>query len=134
MSRRSLWRVCLVFLVAPLVGACGSSSPTSTAPPPNNNPPPVQSASISANPDNTFSPSSVDLLAGGTVTFSNSGGIHNVSTGDWECASGCSDMGGNGSPSAASWNFTRTFPNAGIVGFVCDEHAGVGMSGQITVH
>jgi len=133
MRARSLSAACLAVLLGALLGACNSESPTQSSPPPSNNPTPVQSASISANPDNTFSPNIVELLAGGTVTFSNSGGIHNVSTGDWACAMGCDDQGGNGSPSANGWSFTRTFPNPGTVGFVCDEHSGVGMNGQINV-
>lgn len=123
-----------VFALLLVVAACNSSSPTQTPPPGNNNPTPVQSASVSANNNNTFTPNQVDLVAGGTVTFSNSGGLHNVATGVWSCAEGCDDQGGNGSPSAADWSFTRTFPTAGTVGFVCDEHAGVGMNGQIIVH
>lgn len=127
-------RVVIVFGLLLAVAACSSSSPTQTPPPGNNNPNPVQSASVTANNNNTFTPNRVDLVAGGTVNFSNAGGLHNVATGLWSCAQGCNDQGGDGSPSTESWSFTRTFPTAGTVGFVCDEHAGVGMNGQIIVH
>jgi plastocyanin len=120
--------------VAALSSACNSSSPTSNAPPPGGgNSPPAQSASVTATNSNTFSPNVVVIAAGGTVSFSNGGGLHNVATGAWSCAVGCDDQGGDGSPSGASWSFTRTFPTAGVVNYVCDEHAGVGMTGQIDV-
>jgi len=124
-----------VLLFVVLTSACNSSAPSPMqAPPPGGgNQAPAQSASITANPDNTFSPDVVTIAVGGSVSFSNAGGQHNVSTGDFTCAVGCDDMGGNGAPSTASWSFTRTFNTAGTIGFVCDEHSSVGMRGQINV-
>jgi len=132
-SRTLIAMLSALILLATLV-ACNSSSPTQTTPPSGGGGTPVTAASISATPGNTFSPSEVNLAAGGTVTFSNSGGgIHNVSAAEFRCANGCDGEGGNGSPSAASWSFTRTFPDPGTVGFVCDEHSSVGMNGRIIV-
>jgi len=125
----------VLFAVALLASACNSSSPTANNPPPGGNITPVQSASVTATASNTFTPSLVDLIAGGTVTFSNSGGgLHNVNSGSFRCADGCDGEGGNGNVSTGNWTFTRTFPTAGTVGYVCDEHGGVGMSGRIVVH
>lgn len=124
-----------VLALVALISACNKSNPTPTQPPPSGggNQSPVQAAAVTANPDNTFTPDVVTISVGGTVTFSNAGGQHNVATGSFTCAVGCDDMGGNGAPSTASWSFTRTFTTAGTVGYVCDEHAGVGMRGQVNV-
>ena len=114
--------------------SCNSGSNTPTAPPSGGGGgTPVMSASVSATGSNTFSPSVVDLLAGGTVTFSNGSGLHNVNADSFRCANGCDGEGGNGNPSTANWSFTRTFPSAGTTNYVCDEHANVGMTGRIIV-
>ena len=86
----------------------------------------------------SFSPSSLTITAGDTVTWTNgSGGSHNVHAedGSFRCANGC-DGSGSGNPSTANWSFTRTFATAGTVRFYCDNHGapgGIGMSGTITV-
>jgi plastocyanin len=110
----------------------GSNTPTTT-PSGGGGGTPVTSASVTATGSNTFSPSVVNLLAGGTVTFSNGSGEHNVNADTFRCANGCDGEGGNGNPSTANWSFTRTFAAAGTTNYVCDEHAGVGMTGQIVV-
>ena len=134
---RSTSRATGILIVAISLGAlpsCNGSSNSPTTPPSGGGGgPPAQNASVTANNNNTFSPSSVTIVVGGTVTFTNAGGLHNVSTGVWACAVGCSDMGGNGAASAASWTFNRTFPTAGTTNYVCDEHAGVGMVGNVIV-
>jgi len=96
---------------------------------------PVMSVTVVAS-GTTFSPSVVNLAAGGTVTFTNAGGLHNVNASgsvNFRCANGCDGQGGNGAPSTATWSFQITFPAPGTTNFVCDEHASVGMSGQIIV-
>lgn len=133
MRTRSLLRPLAVLAMLALLPSCNSSTPSQPSPPPGGGGTPVMSASVNATPVNTFSPSEVNLLVGGTVNFSNSGGIHNVAADTFRCADGCDGQGGNGNPSANSWSFTITFPTAGTVGFVCDEHSGVGMSGRIIV-
>ena len=97
---------------------------------------------VTANPNLTFSPSSITINAGDTVTFRNGGGFHNVvsdpgSVTSFRCASGCDGAGGNGNLSSAAWSATVTFPTAGTIGYFCQAHGspgGVGMAGRITVN
>ena len=115
--------------------SCNSGSNTPTAPPGGGGTP-VTSALVTATGSNTFSPSVVNLLAGGTVTFSNGSGSHNVNAQggvSFRCANGCDGQGGNGDPATNAWSFTMTFPSAGTTTYVCDEHASVGMNGAIVV-
>ena len=91
----------------------------------------------------TFSPSTLSIAAGDTVTWTSAGGTapHNVrsdagSVTNFRCANGCDGAGGNGTPSAAAWTATVTFPTPGTIPFYCEIHGGpggVGMSGSITV-
>ncbi len=116
--------------------SCNSGSNTPTAPPGGGGGTPVMAATVIATGNNTFSPSVVNLSAGGTVTFSNGGGLHHVhasGNAGFRCAVGCDGQGGNGDPSTAGWSFTVTFPAPGTTNYVCDEHASVGMTGQIIV-
>ncbi len=130
--RRSSGILIATALVA--LAACGGSPSSPNPGGGGGPPPPVTNASVTATAANTFTPSTVNLVVGGTVAFANSGGgLHNVATGNWSCAAGCSDQGGNGAPSTAAWNFTRTFPTVGTVNYVCDEHGGQGMVGSIIV-
>jgi plastocyanin len=84
-----------------------------------------------------FSPSTLTIQAGDTVTWMNFGGSHNVAAddGSFRCSNGCDDTGGNGAISGASWTFTRTFNTPGTIGFHCQNHGspGAGMFGTITV-
>ena len=96
---------------------------------------------VTARSDLTFSPSSLTITAGDTVTFRNGGGFHNVvsdpgSVTSFRCANGCDGAGGNGNLSSQSWSATVAFPMAGTVGYFCEAHGssgGVGMSGRITI-
>jgi plastocyanin len=96
---------------------------------------------VTARSDLTFSPSSLTITAGDTVTFKNGGGFHNVasdpgSVTSFRCANGCDGAGGNGNLSSAAWSATVAFPTAGTVGYFCEAHGssgGVGMSGTITI-
>ena len=89
----------------------------------------------------TFSPSSLAINAGDTVTFQNGGGAHNVASDPgsvtaFRCANGCDGAGGNGNPSSASWSATVAFPTAGTVRYFCEVHGapgGIGMAGRITI-
>jgi plastocyanin len=84
---------------------------------------------------NRFVPSQLAIHVGDTVTFTNSGGFHNVAANDgsFRCAQGCDDAGGNGDPSNESWSATVTFDAAGAFGYHCEVHASMGMVGTITV-
>ncbi|HSE12310.1 MAG TPA: plastocyanin/azurin family copper-binding protein [Rudaea sp.] len=77
----------------------------------------------------TFSPTSLTINVGDTVTFKNMGGQHNVVADDNSFTSG--------SPSGSAWTFSHTFNSAGTFGFYCVNHGapgGIGMSGKITVN
>ena len=120
----------LIVAIAVLALASCKGSPSNNTPT-GPGPTPVASATVTANASNTFSPSTVNLLLGGQVTFTNAGGLHNVNAATFRCSN--DDCTGPGGPTEELWSFTMTFPNAGTVAYVCDEHAGVGMTGQIIV-
>ena len=89
----------------------------------------------------SFTPSTLAINAGDTVTFRNASGLHNAvsdpgSVTTFRCANGCDRAGGNGNPSSALWSATVTFPTAGTVGYYCEIHGapgGGGMAGTITI-
>lgn len=82
-----------------------------------------------------FSPSSVTINVGDTVTFTNAGGTHNVAAddGSFRCAEGCDATGGNGDPNNDNWTSTVTFNQAGTFGYHCEVHGTMGMTGTIVV-
>ena len=90
-------------------------------------------------PMNSFSPQTLTIAVGDTVTFVNKGGEHNVVADDnsFKCAMGCDGdgHGGSGDPSAAPWTATVTFSTPGDVGYYCAIHGqpGAGMFGTIHV-
>jgi plastocyanin len=87
----------------------------------------------------TFSPQTIDINAGDTVTFLNFGGVHNVvaDDGSFRCAHGCDNdgHGGNGGATGQLWSVSVDFPNAGTIGYFCETHGtpGTGMFGTINV-
>jgi plastocyanin len=87
----------------------------------------------------SFSPQTIDITAGDTVTFLNFGGVHNVvaDDGSFRCAHGCDNdgHGGNGAATGQLWLVSIDFPNAGTVGYFCETHGapGTGMFGTINV-
>ncbi len=83
---------------------------------------------VTANSNLTFTPATLSINVGDTVTFQNSGGFHNVMAND--------SSFGNGNPSQANWTYSHTFTSAGTVGYFCSVHGspGVGMHGTITVN
>jgi plastocyanin len=95
---------------------------------------------IVTGPGLVFTPSSLTITAGDTVTFANtSEGNHDVHADDnsFRCANGCDGSGGNGDPSPNAWSFTLTFKTAGTVAYYCEIHGGPGgqgMHGVITVN
>jgi plastocyanin len=85
-----------------------------------------------------YSPSTVTIQAGDTVTWSNAGGGHNVisdTNGLFRCANGCDGAGGNGEVSDADWHATVQFNTAGTFGYHCEAHGGrgTGMHGTVIV-
>ena len=87
----------------------------------------------------TFSPQTLDIDVGDTVTFLNFGGVHNVvaDDGSFRCAHGCDNdgHGGNGSATGQLWSVSVDFPVPGKVGYFCEVHGapGDGMYGTINV-
>ena len=77
----------------------------------------------------SFSPSSLTINKGDTVTFTNAGGFHN--------AVADSGIFNSGSASSSAWSYTTpAFNTAGTFGYFCAIHGaagGVGMAGSITV-
>jgi plastocyanin len=98
----------------------------------------THNVTVSPNGDYTFSPSTLTINKGDSVTWTYSGGAmpHNVvaNDGSFRCAKGCDGTGGNGNATAAAFTFTLTFNNAGSVPYFCEVHAGFGMTGTITVN
>jgi len=87
----------------------------------------------------TFSPSTLSISAGDTVTFTNAGGLHNVTSDpgavtQFHCSAACGASPA-GDPNSTLWSQTITFPTAGTVGYYCEQHGapGQGMFGTITV-
>jgi plastocyanin len=77
----------------------------------------------------TFSPKTLTIDAGDTVTFVNAGGMHNVAADNGSFRSG--------DPTNAAFSFTQTFATAGTFAYFCEIHGGpggVGMAGSITVN
>ena len=75
----------------------------------------------------TFSPATVTIKAGDSVTWTNVTGIHNVMANDGSFTSGA--------PQSGNWSFTRTFNTEGTFGYFCIVHgtATVGMRGTVIV-
>ena len=126
----------LLIVMAVALPTCNSSSPPSpTEPSPASPTAPGQSATVTLTANDTFSPSTVTIVAGGTVTFTNLGGLHNVAANDgsFRCANGCDGSGGNGNAASNAWSVTITFPNAESIPYFCEIHVGVGMTGTVIV-
>ncbi len=83
---------------------------------------------------NTFTPSTLNIRKGDTVTFINQGGFHNVQADDdsFRCANGCDNdgNGGDGSPASNAWQATVQFDQEGSVPYFCAIHGGPGGSGM----
>ena len=126
-SRSSVRSAALLIVIAVVLSTC-DSSPTS----PNG---PAQTAIVNLLDNNTFSPSTVTIVAGGTVTFVNLGGDHNVTANDgsFRCANGCDGSGGDGDPATNAWSVTIMFPNARSVPYNCEVHVSIGMTGTVIV-
>jgi plastocyanin len=74
----------------------------------------------------SFTPATVNIHAGDTVTWRNAGGFHNVQADDGSFAS---------AQSSSDWTFSHTYTTAGTFGYHCQIHGGpgVGMFGTVNV-
>jgi plastocyanin len=115
----------LASAVAVLVAACGGSS---TDPGSSGNPggAPPMAATVSATSANAFSPASVAIGVGGTVTFSFGDVAHNVFFDNSPAGAPDSIPGAN-----ANITMTRTFATPGTFEFGCHLHPG--MKGTVRV-
>ena len=82
------------------------------------------SASVSTTDFSTFSPSTVDIAASGSVTWTFGSTVHNVT---FSAAGSPADV-----PSTASTSVSRVFSTAGTFGYQCTIHSG--MTGVVIVH
>jgi plastocyanin len=85
---------------------------------------------VTAQPTLQFSPSSVVIDQGDTVTWNNAGGLHNVQFDD-------NSFTMPASPSSAAWSVSRTFSAPGMFRYYCQVHGGPngsGMSGIVWVN
>src|SRR4051794_5352855 len=60
-----------------------------------------------------FTPATVNIQPGDSVTWHNAGGSHNVRADDNSFSNGLSD---------SAWTFVHTFNTAGTFGYFCDNH------------
>jgi plastocyanin len=87
---------------------------------------------VTATSANTFVSSDVTVNAGDTVTWTNSGGNHNVKFDDGSFESPADVQ----PPGGAGWPVTRTFGSVGMFSYYCELHGGaggVGMAGIVRV-
>lgn len=110
---------------APAGGSGGPAADDRDAGEPTSGSPPRQAAPSSATvtiPDRRFSPTSITIAAGGTVTWENQDDDHTVTADDGSFDSGVFDAGGR---------FERTFPAAGDYAYHCVLHPE--MTGVVSV-
>lgn len=81
---------------------------------------------------NTFVPKDITINVGETVRFKNTGGNHNVN-GTQDAYPDNVESFTSGSPSTDLWEYDFTFTKSGVNQYKCDPHAGLGMTGTITV-
>ena len=119
---RSLIRVTTAALVAVGAAACFSEAPPVVAPPPVL---PTTADVVAGSTANTFSPNTVTIAKGGTVTWSIGTRNHNVTF------FGGSAGAPTNIPTATNTTASRTFPTAGSFPYNCTLHAG--MTGIVVV-
>lgn len=108
-----------------LAGCGGGDAGTGPDPDPIKPVTPVAAATVTAGNNNRFSPQNVDLVRGGTVTWTFGSVPHNAIFN--------STMGAPANiPVVSNTEEKRTFNTAGTFPYDCTLHAG--MTGTITVH
>ncbi|MEO0895584.1 MAG: plastocyanin/azurin family copper-binding protein [Bacteroidota bacterium] len=81
----------------------------------------------------SFSPSSLTIQQGDSVTWTNAGGFHNVNGSTATYATNPEGFS-NGGASSATWTYGFRFNTPGSYTYQCDPHAGANMIGTITVN
>ena len=79
---------------------------------------------------NTFSPASITISVGDTVTWINGGGFHNVNA---TLTTYPNNPEGFGNNVASGWTFHHVFTIAGLYNYQCDPHVGMNMVGTVNV-
>lgn len=89
---------------------------------------------VTANPDMTFTPSTVVIYQYDTIVFSNAGGLHNVHADNnaFICAINCTTKN---APSSQAWSVPVQFKYLGDFGYYCEAHGDLngGMRGEVEV-
>ena len=117
-------------LIAAAVAACGSndstSGPSQPVPPP---PPPPNGSSAVVVTDNAFGPASLNISAGQTVVWTNTGAAtHTVTANDGSFNSGAIAAR---TPGYAGGTYSHVFSAQGTYAYHCTLHAG--MTGTVVV-
>jgi plastocyanin len=74
---------------------------------------------------NTFSPKTVTISQGDSVTWTNAGGFHNVKFDDGTVVHELS---------SSAWTASRAFASAGTFSYFCEAHQAEGMTGTVVVN
>jgi len=82
--------------------------------------------------NNFFSPSTLTINTGDSVTWTNSSGFHNVNGSTTTYPSNPASF--TSGSSAMSWTYTHVFTTSGSYSYRCDPHSSLGMTGSITVN
>src|SRR4051794_10814070 len=81
----------------------------------------------------SWSPNTATIDVGDSVTWTNSGGIHNICVQKPGNAGTACDEFRNGDPDPAWTSASHRFTVAGTYAFFCEAHKSLGMTGTITV-
>jgi plastocyanin len=123
-----------LFMLAALVPGCGGGGGggSYSAPPPP--PPPANTVMVGSTgaymDQNIFSPVTLTVSAGTTVTWSWATSGHTVDSG-----TSCTSDGGfsSGGVQSAGFTMTHQFMTPGTYHYYCTTHCGLGMTGTIVV-
>jgi len=115
-----------VVLTSILLGCTSSTKPYPSSTTDPGNTPPVSAAQVNATPSIAFTPATIALKPGGTITFAFGSVAHNVFFDNDPAGAPATIDGAN-----ANTSVQRTFPVAGVYNYYCHIHPG--MSGTIVV-